>query len=304
VACVTTNGPPMDARAVTWCCQQLLAESEKEIFRTGHLSTVIGIRLTDGQEVVVKVRPYQRRLVDCHAVHQHVFRSGFPCPEPLVAPTPLGPWCVSAERMVTGGSPTPSNARDPSPYAMPFAKIVSLATPLVSHVDLEPKPSWNRWDHHEHGPWPIAEDAERPLNDVPGPKWLEEAGRVARRYLGTQAGPLVLGHGDWYWDNLRWTHNDLLVTYDWDSVIVERESILVGYAASDYILPTLEESEAFIGSYQEISGRAFTTEETSQCWAAVLWLKAFNAKKQLARSEPIDTLSSALADRIMQLVIG
>lgn len=46
----------MDALAV-WCRRWLGAPPAAELFEVGYLSTVKGLRLADGREVVVKVRP-------------------------------------------------------------------------------------------------------------------------------------------------------------------------------------------------------------------------------------------------------
>jgi hypothetical protein len=302
---VPANGGPADAALRSWCQDHFAAEPQTELFRTGHLSTVIGLRLTDGQHIVVKLRDYEARLKGCFVVQRHLFRSGFPCPEPLIGPTPLEGLCASAERMIPDGSSTPTHARDALPYVAPLARLIELTEPLVSRVDLEPKPSWNQWDHVEDGIWPVADDdVDRPLNDIVGPQWLDEAGGVARACLARTGGRLVIGHGDWYWDNLRWRGDDLLVAHDWDSVIAERESVIVGYAASDYIQPTFRESSEFVQAYQEVTNRRFTSAEIQQCWAAVLWLRSFNAKKQLAKREPLDALSRAMAERLTGLVTG
>ncbi len=47
----------MDALAV-WCERWLGSPPAAELFEAGYLSTVKGLRLADGREVVVKVRPY------------------------------------------------------------------------------------------------------------------------------------------------------------------------------------------------------------------------------------------------------
>jgi len=70
-------------RLRSWCRERLGVEVDAELLRTGHLAAVIGLRLRDGREVVVKVRPFAARLAGCHAVQQQVAESGFPCPEPF-----------------------------------------------------------------------------------------------------------------------------------------------------------------------------------------------------------------------------
>lgn len=293
---------PHVATLRSWCHRHLDAVPTNELFRSGHLSAVVGLELSDGREVVVKVRPYHHRLLGCFDVQTHLFDAGFPCPEPLLGPTPFESWCASVERLVVAGSTSPELGRDPTPFANPLAQVVALSKPLLTQVDLEPKPSWNRWDHTESGVWPVAEDSERPLNEVVGPDWLDHAAATARECLFGGAEPKVIGHGDWYWENLRFNGDELSVAYDWDSVIVDRESIIVGFAASDYLAPSIEESSAFISAYQAASGRVFTASEIRQSWAAGLWLKSFNAKKQLAKDETLDALSPLDAQRLLELV--
>jgi hypothetical protein len=58
------------------------------LFVRGNLSAAYGLRLKDGREVVVKLRPAAVRLAGCTAVQRHLWRAGFPCPEPIAGPLP------------------------------------------------------------------------------------------------------------------------------------------------------------------------------------------------------------------------
>ena len=78
-----------DAWVRPWCQQQLGAEPIKELFRGGHLSLVIGLRLADQRRVVVKARPAAARVAGCVAVQQALALAGFPCPRPLAGPQRL-----------------------------------------------------------------------------------------------------------------------------------------------------------------------------------------------------------------------
>ena len=42
---------------------------------------------------------------------------------------------------------------------------------------------------------------------------------------------------------------------------------------------TLEESEAFLQAYEQGHGRPWSVDERQVCWAAGLWIRAYNAKK-------------------------
>jgi hypothetical protein len=96
----------MDALAV-WCERWLGSPPAAELFEAGYLSTVKGLRLADGREVVVKVRPYAVRLAGCAVVHRALWAAGFPCPESLVDMQPLDGYAATAETLVSdaGGSP-------------------------------------------------------------------------------------------------------------------------------------------------------------------------------------------------------
>ena len=96
----------MGALAV-WCTRWLSAPPAAELFKVGYLSTVKGLRLTDGREVVVKVRPRGSRLAGCAVVHRALWTAGFPCPEPLVDLQPLDGYAATAK----GSSPAPASRR-------------------------------------------------------------------------------------------------------------------------------------------------------------------------------------------------
>ena len=50
-----------------WCDRYLDARPARVLFRSGHLSAVIGAELTDGRPVVIKSRPFDPRIAGCLA---------------------------------------------------------------------------------------------------------------------------------------------------------------------------------------------------------------------------------------------
>ncbi|MBO0881484.1 MAG: hypothetical protein J2P17_14300, partial [Mycobacterium sp.] len=83
--------PVVDTASVSaWCAAHLGSPVDSELFRAGHLTRVIGARLADGREVVVRVRPASRRIAACTEVQRRVFAAGYPCPRPLAGPARLG----------------------------------------------------------------------------------------------------------------------------------------------------------------------------------------------------------------------
>jgi len=63
--------------------RHLGAPFEQVLFRSGFLSDVVGVELSDGVRAVVKARPFQPRIAGCLQVQAALADVGFPCPEPL-----------------------------------------------------------------------------------------------------------------------------------------------------------------------------------------------------------------------------
>ena len=110
---------------------------------------------------------------------------------------------------------------------------------------------------------------------------------------------MAIGHGDWYTANLRWKGDDLYTAWDWDSAIAAPEPVIAGLASAVYPVTeagteaTVTESEAFLDAYQGARGRSFRDDELTQAWAAGLWLRAFDAKKQFVTEGVALSLSEA-----------
>ncbi len=280
-----------------WCADYLGSPPAGELFRSGYLSAVIGLRLADDREVVVKVRPRSPRIAACVEVHRRLFESGYPCPEPLTGAAPLGDGVATAEAYVAGGAMLPGAARSAWAFAEAFARLITLAPRPAEVSALDPPPSWAAWSQTGPGLWPHPEDGDVNLNDVAGPVWIDDAGRCARDRLHASASEVVIGHCDWLAGNLRWSGDTLLVVHDWDSVTADSEAVLVGLAAALYStvnpdeLATVEETEQFLVAYRDARGREFSADELERSWAAGCWTRAYDAKYQHAAGQPVRSLT-------------
>ncbi|AXB42722.1 hypothetical protein A4R43_09425 [Amycolatopsis albispora] len=278
--------------------EQLGSPPVGEIFRSGHLSAVIGLRLADGREVVVKVRPGSPRVAACVEVQRRMFQAGYPCPQPLTGAEPFGDDVATAEVYVPDGDALPS---EDNASAEAFARLIKLAPRPFEVSTLDPPPSWAAWDHNEDGLWSRPEGSSVNLNEVDGPKWIDDAGRLARDRLRAGQSEAVIGHCDWLAGNLRWNGDALLVVHDWDSMTVDSEAVLVGFAAALYSsvdvdqLATVEETERFLDAYCHARGRKFTDDELQRAWAAGVWTRAYDAKHQHTVGQPIASLSESEA---------
>ena len=286
--------PVVDAASLAaWCEVHLGSPAESELFRTGHLARVIGTRLADGREVVVRVRPAAPRIGACAEVQRRVFESGYPCPQPLAGPAPFGEYAATAESYLPGGAMLPGSGRAARPFAAALAQLVHLA-PRPAHVpSLAPAPGWAAWNHRQ-GLWPRPEDLDANLNQVDGAGWIDAAGHAARQKLHEGQDQAVIGHGDWMTDNLRWDGNRLLVAYDWDSLIADSEAVIAGLAAAIYLYPalaTVPETGEFLDAYAIARGRPFSRGELQHCWAAGVWTRAFDAKCEQTAGQPVTRLT-------------
>jgi len=284
-------------RLARWCMEHLGSPPADELFRSGFLSAVIGLRLADGREVVVKVRPDSPRTAACVEVQRRVFQAGYPCPRPLTGAAPLGSDVATAEAHVPGGAMLPSTEHAAVAFAEAFAWLILLAPRPGEVSTLDPAPSWAAWDHAGDGLWPCPEDSEVDLNEVAGAEWIDDAGRRARGVLRASESDAVIGHCDWLAGNLRWSGDALLVVHDWDSVTADSEAVLVGFAAALYStvsadeLATVEDTERFLVAYCHARGREFSADELRRAWAAGVWTRAYDAKYQHAVGQSITSLS-------------
>ena len=291
-----------------WCVRWLGARPVRTLFDTRKISTVFGLRLSDGREVVVKLRPPQERLVACAMVQRHLWTSGFPCAEPLAGPAPLGDQVATAESYISGGAPLTRDADAPARYAMALARQVALAKEIAEGIPtLEPPPYWARWDHELAATWPP--DPNVDLNVPAGPPELDAVGERARaRLLRPNRLPIVIGHCDWESQNLDWQDGVLAIAHDWDSLARRPEATVAGMSA--LIFPstgttnepaTLAESEAFLRSYERARGRPFSAEERELAWAASVWIGGWKAKKAAIYSDAGVVLTGFLPTALERL---
>lgn len=277
--------PAVETEAlVDWCTRWLGAPPADELFVTGHLSAVLGLRLADGQEVVVKVRPAMARLTGCAVVHRALWMAGFPCAEPLVDLQPLNGYAASAEVLVTDGDELPTGDLAVLSAAA-LARLVELAPSPGSVPGLTPSPSFSGWDHTEPGLWPRPEDFDVDLNAHAEPQWLDRVAAAVRDLLRVRVSDPVIGHGDWHPENVRWQGSELAAVHDWDSIICQPEPAIAGFAAVSFLgiggpapLATVEDSAAFLDAYQRARGCHWTSPECAAFWAAGLWQRGFDAK--------------------------
>ena len=294
---------------VGWCRETFGTSPAGTLFEFRHLSQVLGMRLTDGRELVVKVRPWQERLVACAQVQAHLLGDGFPGPEVLAHPTRRGAVAISAESLVTGGELLDEQPDSAARFAESLLRLVQSAPRADAVGPLGPSPAWVGWDHETRQVWPDPDDRPGDLNAHQGDRWLDDLAVAAREQLLALDQPRVIGHGDWYSANLRWTARQLWVVHDWDSIVAQPEAAIAGQAAAIWPgtgqlgeVATLTQSEEFLIAYRVASGRHWTEHEVRAAWAAGLWSRAFDAKKEsLSGQDPELVLTRVEAEQRARL---
>ncbi len=268
----------------SWCEDRFESPLRDMMFETGYSSAVFGVTLDDDRRVVAKVRPWHERLVSCWQVHRRMWEAGFPSPEPLGPPERHADLAVSFEDYLPGGAPLPRDRDAAGELGRVLARLVQWAPPASAFPQLSPEWGFLRWDD-PGDTWPPAADIAADLNAQHDPEWIERSARLARSIIRGNRLPLVIGHGDWWSDNIRWAGGRLLSVDDWDSIVSLSEPAIAGVAAALFAFgqSTIEESATFLDAYIAASGRRWNTLEYQQAWAAGLWARLFDARKESMR---------------------
>ena len=97
--------------------------------------------------------------------------------------------------------------------------------------------------------------------------------------------------------------------HDWDSVIAQPETAIVGLAAAmwpreeegpDVVTASVAQTADFITSYQHQAGREWDRQEIRDAWAAGLWVRLIYAKQEAAEggSQQLDRLATEIDERL------
>lgn len=296
-----------------WCLEHLGGEPVGMLFQVQQVSTVFGLRLPGGTDVVVKARADDGRAVSCVAAQARLADRGFPCARPLTpvvtVGSQLGSLAVHAEELRPGGEVLHGDSPEVAVgCAQVFARLMAELADLaeVSVAPPLPNPPWVRWDHTGAGVWPAIGFLDG-LDQSAVPGYLVDAALRARQRLLAADLPCVLGHADFEAQNLRWHGRQVWAVHDWDSLAWQPEAALVGAASGAFassgppILAPVESSEAFLLTYQDTRGRLFTAVEQEIAWAASVWMAAYNAREAaLTDGSPLsgDTLRAQATERL------
>jgi hypothetical protein len=292
----TTNPQKIASLIDTFCQQELGIHVAGFLFYESSVGAVCGARLADSRRVVVKVHQSSRSLDFLHsvvAVQRNLLNQGYPCPKPLLDPRPLALGIATTEDFVDEGEYL--TADDPvirRSMAEMLARLIHLMWKPEAIASVQPASLNLRLPAGVIWPVPHSKlfDFEA---TAAGAEWIDDIARQAQEIKLHGEGQLVIGHADWGVKHFRFLDKNVRVIYDWDSLALEKEPIIVGHASSyftyteffgDSRLPTNEESQAFIAEYESARGKPFTFQEHQTLQAAKMYSLAYFARCEHALS--------------------
>jgi hypothetical protein len=276
-----------------FCRAQLDAGIAHALFYRSSIGAVAGVQLHDGRRVVVKAHQPDRsrtRLEEIVRLQNHLAAHGGLAPRVVAGPAPLGRGLALAEELVERG--TAPDAHQPAmrrALAVSFHAVIGALDPFVAASSLPsqllPASSASRLWPTPHSRLFDFEATRAGAADI-------DALATAARDRMAPAGRIVLGHGDWRAEHVRFEGERAVVAYDWDSLCTEREPALVGITAhafcadwsrQDYVqAPTVDEARAFVADYEHARGAPLDREERRLCGAAFAYAVAYTARCQHA----------------------
>ena len=284
----TADPEEITGRLDTFCESHLESKLDGIFFCELSVGAAFGLHLKDGRRVFLKAHKLEWSAAFLEAVRRvqgHLFKRGFPCPRPLAGPAPLGPGLATAEEFVDEGEhadPHESDVR--RTMAKTLARLVELAGEVqdVRGLDL----GWN-WPE-EDKLWPKPHNVLFDFKaTAEGAEWIDEIAVEAKKLMDGFDGTVVVGHTDWSVDQMRFKKGEVSVVYDWDSLRVEKEVVVVGHGAAHFSAtwslgvpnpPSAEETWLFVEEYEAARRKPFSKQERKAIAASAIYGIAYTAR--------------------------
>jgi hypothetical protein len=287
------TGDPKRIAAIVdrFCLDEVGATAVGALFYGASAGCVLGVRLADGAEAVIK--SYQARwdgsfLRAVQSVQTHVARRGMPCATPLRGPAPIVPGRPNLA-VVESFLPDPglrpySSRAERRVSAAGLARQIAVCRELATPAALADHPLRRPTD----GLYP---EPHSPLFDFAGTAegagWIDALATRAVEVRDADDRPPVVAHSDWAARNVRLDDRRLLAVYDWDSVALVPESTALGQAAATWSVtadpggtefPSVADIGGFIGDYEEAAGYRLADEQWRAAGAAAAYLLAYTSR--------------------------
>ena len=284
----TADPEEIAARLHVFCEEQLRSRLKEVFFCELSVGAAFGLRLHDGRQVLVKAHKPDRSAQFLEAVHRvqgHLFERGFPCPRPLAGPASFEPGLATTEEFVDEGEQV--DAHEPvirRRMAQALARAMELAEEVQDVGALSSSWAWPKDDL-----WPVPHNALFNFKATSeGAEWIDRIAAEAKRVMDGFYGREVVGHADWSVKHFRFAGGKVRVVYDWDSLRLDKEAIIVGTAAATFPAtwslevasraPSPDELWSFLEEYGAARGHPLSSEERGATAAAALYVMAYTAR--------------------------
>lgn len=266
-----------------------LAPVADAVFYRRSTGIVAGVLLSDGRAVVLKVHRWRAslgRLTAVQMVQEHLARGDLAAPRPLLAPEMLGTSVVTVEVMRRGERADGHHPSIRRTIAEHLCAFVRAARPLRGLTDLGEAALF---EPQRSSLWPEPHDLRFDFAaTAAGAEWIDELAEGARHRLAGIDGNLIVGHMDWRAGNLGFEADRCTAIYDWDSVALAPEPVVVGAAAAHFCadwsreapLPSVAGMRLFVRDYEQALGAPFDAGERALLEAANLLQCAYGARCQ------------------------
>jgi hypothetical protein len=290
------TGDPAEIAAIIdrFCLDQLGVRMEAGLFYSASAGCVLGVRLANGEQVVIKA--YQQRwqapfLGAVQTVQAHAARHGIPCAAPLRGPSPL---------VLERPNQAIVESYLPDPGMRPYASVAErqvaaagLADQIASCRELSALPELAELVNHPlRAPVDgLYGEPHSPLFDfeatATGAEWIDALATRAVAERDADEEVAVIAHMDWAARNVRLNDDGLLAVYDWDSVALVPESNAVGQAAVTWSVtadpggtefPTLPDIVGFVADYEQAAGYRLDETQRRAVGRSAAWVLAYTAR--------------------------
>ena len=270
-----TTHPALIAHQLNDFCRETLnAVIADYLFYESSQGAVCGVQLEDGRRVVLKIHQASRSLAFLTAIYQvqrYLVDAGYPCTHPILAPTRFRDGFATVEVLDDTGDYRDAHRPEIRRSMAQLHALLSTLTKDTSKIPgLHPASLDKRLPPDALYPRPHSKMFNFEATSQ-GAEWIDALCRDARKTLTeNNTGKLILSHTDWSVKHFRYTGDIVHIIYDWDSLALDREPVLVGAAAGGFtmtwhlnvpILPTQDEALAYVREYEAFRGKKFTVDE-------------------------------------------
>jgi hypothetical protein len=271
------------------CRRELGAPVRQALFYQASIGAVAGVELAHGRRVVIKAYQPDRtraRLAEVVRLQMHVHSElGF-APRVLAGPLPLARGLALVEEYADhGSSPDAHKPEVRRALASSLHAVIHALEPFVATSALGPQ---LLFPERSSALWPTPHSRLFDFEATrEGAADIDALATSARARM-VPAGRVVLGHGDWRAEHVRFVDNEPVMAFDWDSLCTQHESALLGFTAHAFCAdwsrsgvaqaPSLEEARALVEDYERARSAPLEPAERALCAAAFAYSVAYTAR--------------------------